>query len=442
MKTKTVKNCNSDTAYKDTGIVWIGRVPKDFIFTKIKYLYDISVGKPTSTTSRFVENLNNVLCVSAPDITWRGIDFDALSKSPFTRQDERAFILRQNDIIMREVGTPGIACYVTETYEAMPLYFNSTVLKLSQKERIDFNPAILSRYMYYWSQLVYNSGHIEATYNAGRVYRHLPKRELSDFPICIPSEEKQKHITDYLDKKCDEIDRLLDKIVLEVKSLRDYQDQIIIQILHRSRSADSTKRTKLKYICKPINTKSALECRNLDTLSFSNGNLLLLRDRDSLSISDKADRLLYNHVYPDDIVLNLMGTQYGVKTCLELLSVGTIDLIYLSLRLIRPDISDAKFLSMYLLGKISSEEVFTEIKSPQDILNISVDLPSIEEQKEIAARISDKSDKIDRLIELYSKEQQDLNKYRQAIIYEHLTGKEGKEGNEYSKRKRIGLGTA
>ena len=66
----------------------------------------------------------------------------------------------------------------------------------------------------------------------------------------------------------------------------------------------------------------------------------------------------------------------------------------------------------------------TRASLSQDLLkNLIVLLPSIEEQKQIAKYLDEKTSQIDSLIALKQEKIQELKDYKKSIIYEYVTGK-------------------
>ena len=53
------KGLNPDVEMKDSGIEWIGEIPKDWKVIKTKYVADISIGLVTTMTANYVDNLDD-----------------------------------------------------------------------------------------------------------------------------------------------------------------------------------------------------------------------------------------------------------------------------------------------------------------------------------------------------------------------------------------------
>ena len=60
---------------------------------------------------------------------------------------------------------------------------------------------------------------------------------------------------------------------------------------------------------------------------------------------------------------------------------------------------------------------------PKDFLNIVFPVPPIDEQKMILQALTERFEKVEKLIAIKQSKIEKLNKYKQSLIYEYVTGK-------------------
>lgn len=57
------------------------------------------------------------------------------------------------------------------------------------------------------------------------------------------------------------------------------------------------------------------------------------------------------------------------------------------------------------------------------LMSLNLPVPPIEEQKKIVARLDEKTNRIDKVLELKRRQTEVLQKRRESLIYEYVTGK-------------------
>ena len=206
------KGLDPNVEMKDSGIEWIGEIPADWnvaIFSKLgKQIKDSNKG--------LVEN--NLLSLSYGRIVKKNIDttFGLLPESFETYN-----IIEQNDIVLRltdlqndhkslRVGLSSERGIITSAYIAVRL-----------------NDTILPKYMYYQ---LHSFDVCKGFYGMGAGVRQgLNWEEVKRLQIIVPSEEEQKEIVNFLEKRCSEIDSLIKSKEKLIEELTAYRKSLIYE---------------------------------------------------------------------------------------------------------------------------------------------------------------------------------------------------------------------
>jgi type I restriction enzyme S subunit len=104
----------------------------------------------------------------------------------------------------------------------------------------------------------------------------------------------------------------------------------------------------------------------------------------------------------------------------------TVDTMFytssINLKRVLPEYLFYAFKGCCNFGFYKSGSVLPSMTQTQ-INNITIPLPTIEEQKQILAFLKAKMEKIDSLLSLLNRDIEKLNSYKKSLIYEYVTGK-------------------
>lgn len=207
---------------KDSGVDWIGKIPKEWVIQKIKSISSrINVGVVIRPSEYFDEN------GTVPFL--RGINV----KEYLISSDNMVYInessnhilsksqVHTDDILIVRDGSIGTSCVVPAEYDG------ANVVSM-----VIVTPSIScdSRFICY--SLNSDIGKTQFTLTKiGSALTHTSVSAVSDIIVAVPSCAEQKEIADYLDAKCAEIDGLIAKKEQLVKELESYKKSLIYKVV-------------------------------------------------------------------------------------------------------------------------------------------------------------------------------------------------------------------
>ena len=408
--------------YKDSGIEWIGQIPIDWKMqplaiyfaensksnsdlgsvNALQFKYGEIIQKPNNgkeLTDKDRELLEKYTVVSPDDIVVNGLNLNYDLKS----------------LRIAKVREDGI---ITSAYIVL-------------RPR---NGANASFYNYYLKALDFQ----KIFHGMGVGIRlTLSYDELRSMLLAVPSFEEQQRIADYLDKKCAEIDGLIELQEQMIAQLTDYKQSVITEAVTKGINPDAQlvpsgidwigdvpadwKVCKLKNAYKLLNGRAYLDPELLE-----DGKYRILRVGNLFS-SDKwyySDMELEENKYCDsgDLLYGwsasigpYIWTEERVIYHYHIWKVlfGKNDLHY----------------SYYLLQALTlAKQRDMHGSAMQHLTKINMDnskivIPPLSEQQAIAAYLDSKCSEIDNLITAKQQKIETLNEYKKSIIFECVTGK-------------------
>lgn len=416
--------------YKDSGIEWIGRIPKEWKTTKLGTLY----------TQRYEK-------VSDKDyaplsVTMQGI-LPQLETAAKTDDGDNRKLVRKGDFAINSRSDRRGSCGISP-YDGSVSLIN-TILK----PRGEMNPN-------YYNWLFHTSLFADEFYKWGHgIVDDLWTtrwQEMKNISVVVPSLEIQQQIANYLDKKCSEIDSLMALQEQMIAQLTDYKQSIITEAVTKGLNPDAEfvpsgidwigdvpkgwKVVRLSLLTTKIGSGST---PTGGATVYVNEGVKFLRSQnvyfEGLDLTDVA------HI-TDEIDEEMKGTRVNVGDVLLNITGGSIGRCYYvdetlgranvnqHVSIIRPCKIETKFLKYYLQSFMGQHQVSLlqsggnrEGLSAAALSNFKILLPSQDEQQVIASYLDTKCSEIDSLIALKRQKTETLKEYKKSVIYEAVTGK-------------------
>jgi type I restriction enzyme S subunit len=405
---------NTYTTYKDSGIPWIGEIPKEWNYQRLRFLCEINTGN--QDTQNKEENGKYPFYVRSPHI-------------------ERCnnYTFKGESILMAGDGAGAGRVF----HHAFGKYaVHQRVYMLYNIHNI--NTSFL---FYYISNLfadVMDAGSAQSTVPSVR----LPM--LSNFCVCIPTTKEQEYIVNFLDEKCSEIDDLISLQEKMIDELKEYKQSVITEVVTKGldrnvKMKDSgidwigeipehwvTRQFKWLFSIK----KDIAGELGYDVLSVTQKGIKI-KDLSKNEGQIAQDYSKYQLVNPNDFVMNHMDLLTGYVDCSKYNGVTSPDyrvfhainesstsLAYY-LRIFQTCYSCKIF---YGLGQGVSGFGRWRLPAEQQKL-FYLPYPPYAEQQEIATFLDTKCSEIDSLISIKEKKIEELKDYKKSLIYEYVTGK-------------------
>ena len=221
--TETVtRGLDPNVELKDSGVDWIGKIPKNCKILKLKNMVEIKDG--THDTPDYIEAGEDTV----PLITGRFLDYNKhkilydeanhISYYDYKKINIRSNV-EYNDIIMPMIGTIGNPVIVKEQ---RPFSIKNVALfKTSHDE-------ILAKYLYY--QL--NSNIIDEQFNIlirGGVQSFVSLNIIENLLAINVEKKNQQEIVRYLDNKCRQIDTIILDKQMQIEKMQKYKKSLIYE---------------------------------------------------------------------------------------------------------------------------------------------------------------------------------------------------------------------
>ena len=215
------KGLNPDAPMKDSGIEWLGEISENWSTLKIKHSCYVKgrIGWKGLKSEEYLEKGYSYL-VTGTDFTGQVVDWSSCHCIDKERYEDDPFIqLQDGDLLLTKDGTIGKTTLVRDLDK--PACLNSGIfLVRSLKKELDIN-------FLYW---ILNSNVFKLFINltsTGATIQHLYQNIFVEFVFAFPAREEQLKIQDYLFKKYDEFELLLEKLNSSIEKLKLYRQSII-----------------------------------------------------------------------------------------------------------------------------------------------------------------------------------------------------------------------
>lgn len=221
--TETVtKGLNPNVKLKDSGIEWIGSIPEHWQDIKLKFNSYIRarLGWKGLKAEEYVEQGYPLL--SAFNIINNKLVFEDLKFINQMRYDESPEIKLQKDDILLVKDGAGIGKCALVTNLPFPSTVNGSIAVVTT------NKNLTSKFLYYYFLSKLFQAYIERLKD-GMGVPHLFQSDLKEICIVSPNKLEQKEITEYLDKKCNQIDEAIKQKEETINKLEEYKKSLIFE---------------------------------------------------------------------------------------------------------------------------------------------------------------------------------------------------------------------
>ncbi len=416
--------------FKDSGIEWIGRIPKEWKTCKLNYVYRFQTGAtpPTNNESFFDGDYK---WASIADLKSKTI-YDTTKRLSKAGVEKCSMIISPKGSLMYSfklsVGTVSFCGDDMYTNEAIATFL----------EGYGFLP-----FLYYMAPfaIIHNANY--NIYGAPILNQELIKGAT----IIVP------RIADYLDKKCGEIDELIALQEQMIAQLTDYKQSVITEAVTKGLNPDAElvpsgidwigdvpkewKIVPLRYIGRTqngISQSGDYFGEGFPFVSYSDvyKNYSLPSIFNGLAKSSKQDQKLFSVLEGDVFFTRTSETidEIGFSSvCLQTVEKAVFAGFLIRFRPYKNKI-DKNFSKYYFRSNIhrayfvKEMNLVTRASLSQELLkSLPVLLPPLSEQQSIATNLDTKCSEIDSLIAIKQQKIETLKDYKKSVIYEAVTGK-------------------
>lgn len=405
---------------KNSGVQWIGDIPKDwgvvpnkYVMHKIKEICPVYGGE-------------DILSLSVRGVNVR--DLDAGGKMPTTFNGYQR--VHPGNLLMCLFDMDVTPCCIGRINNeglTSPAYSQFVLHQGSNRE-----------YFYYYYLMIDNTK--ELVHLAKNLRHTITEDQLGNIKLPSPPLSEQKAIATFLDTKCAEIDGLLADLDAEVKTLAEYKKSLIAETVTRGLNPNAPmkqsgipwadtipahwKVQKGKYtftlLQRPVKEDDGV------ITCFRDGEVTLRSNRREEGFTMSTKEYGYQGIEPGDLVVHGMDGFAG--------SIGISDSRGKATPVLNVlDSEQNKRYLMYYLRNMAYGDVFLSLSTGirvrscdlgwKKLGEIRIVIPPLTEQKAIADFLDTKCAAIDQAITDKTTQIETLKAYKASLIYEYVTGK-------------------
>jgi len=225
------KGLNPNVEMKDSGIEWIGEIPINWRYAKLKRLLEIPITDGPHETPELLDK--GIPFISAEAIKNNKINFN-LKRGYISLEEHERFCKKckpqLNDIFMIKSGATTGNIAIVETTEVFSIWSPLALFRCNKT-------ILFYEFLFHYMQSYGFRQQVEQFWNYG-TQQNIGMGVLGNLFISLPSMEEQKQIADYLDKKCLEIDSLIAQKELLLKELKSYKKSLIYEYVTGKREVN------------------------------------------------------------------------------------------------------------------------------------------------------------------------------------------------------------
>ncbi|MCP4164057.1 MAG: restriction endonuclease subunit S [Deltaproteobacteria bacterium] len=440
------------SAYKDSGVDWIGAIPEGWKICNFRYL--IKVLTDYTANGSFGDLAKNVNYIDYPSYS-RLIRLTDLRKNlkddgVYLNEKSHKYLKKSElfgeELLMANVGAyAGFACIMPKVDYRASLGPNMFLIKTDEK-KIALNYLLhLLNSTLFWS-------HIN-TISKSAAQPKLNKDNIRELKIIIPTSIEQKAIANFLKENCNKIDQAIAQKEKMIGLLKE-RKQIMIQnaVTRGLNPAAKMKDSGVDWIGKipeHWNTKRLRLIGNTQNgisagaeyfgtgypfVSYGDvyNNRELPTSVKGLANSSEEDRKQYSLEKGDVLFTRTSETVEEIgfaSTCMKKIQDSTFSGFLIRFRPKTKDLCEgfskhyfnASMLRFYFVKEMN---LVTRASLSQELLkNLTVLLPPYEEQEKIYSFIEKESFKIKKAMALQQKQIEKIKEYKATLIDSAVTGK-------------------
>ncbi|WP_455455737.1 restriction endonuclease subunit S [Streptococcus salivarius] len=427
------------TRMKESGVDWIGQIPEEWEVIKFKYLGDVKQGL-TYSPSDIVDKDEGILVLRSGNIQNGVLDF---TNNVYVKTKvAESIVLRKNDILITArngssalIGKNAIIdTDIKATFGAFMMIFRT-------------NKSLIAKFAFYLMNISFN---FYRTFFTTSTVNQLTAAIFNGIEVPLPSISEQQKIADFLDKKTAQLDKAKALLEEQIQKLKDYSASLIYETV--TKGLDKTvpmKDSGIDWIGQVPEGWGVSKLKNLlkikdgthDTPSYVDSGIPLITTKNINSFSNYIDFSTAKNIsYKDyilinrrsdveygDILMPMIGTVGGAVqvTTKNSFSIKNVALFKAGFDLI---------MSKYLYYQLNSALVNNQLEflmsgGVQSFVSISIleqlqiINPSDKDKKKIVRFLDKKTQKINKLIQIKNQQIENIDKQRQTLIYDYVTGK-------------------
>jgi len=384
--------------YKDSGIEWIGEIPKEWKTCQLKRLLSFQNG----------QDYKHVESDSGYPVYGSGGIFKYSTEYLY---DGESVLFGRKGTIDKPLFVKGKFWTVDTMYYAIPLLGNDT------------------KFLYYLATLLPFD-----KYQTSTALPSMTQTLLGNMNVVIPPLSEQQKIATYLDKVCGEVDEMIVLQEQMIEELKAYKQSVITEAVTKGLNPNSSmKDSGIEWI------GEIPEHWEIKKIGYIFDNLDYLREPISAELRERNNPR-YDYYGASGVIDKI--DHYNVEDKVLLIGEDGANLVMRNLPLVykaegkfwvnnhahilKPIKDDYNYMAHTLEAADYRNYItgFAQPKLSQENLKaVKLPIPPLSEQQAIASYLDTKCSEIDALIAIKQQKIEELKDYKKSVIYEYVTGK-------------------
>lgn len=409
----------------DSGVEWIGEIPKQWGIGKVKHIFYRSkeVNKTENPT---------VLSLARSGIRERDI---STNEGQLAASYDNYNVVKKGDLLLNPMDLiSGANCnYSFVDGVISPAYVNLRKKGKASSKYFDYYFKLQ-----YWHKAFFAHGKGVSFENRWT----LNNETLMNYPVPLPTTKEQQKIANFLDEKTAQIDSIMEKTKLSIEELKYYKQSLITETVTKGlnpnvEKKDSGNKTipsypkhwkyiRIKYLLRERKERSTHGQEEPLSMSQKMGLIpsqeLDIPNPPSSGVGGKI-------VVEGDLVFNKLKAHLGVFSVSKYNGLVSPDYaVYFN--------NNSEVNTKYLEYLFKTPNYINEFKRfskgvaigltrlyTSDLFNIKCTLPPLDEQEDIVNYIENKTLHINSLISNKERLLEEILEYKKSLINEYVTGK-------------------
>ncbi len=407
---------------KDSGLKWLGCIPKSWDIERLQWhLHEVNVkNNPIRTTQ--VLSLTNKKGVIPYE--------EKGAQGNISKENYSEYHLAYKDTIVANSMNILIGSVAYSNYYGCvsPVYY---VFKEKKNNNLKYINYIFQTTQFQKELRKYANGILE-------IRMRVSADDILKRMVAFPTIQEQKLIVEFLDKRCAEIDGITKDLQEQIETLENYKKSVITEAvtkgLNPSVDYNYNKKqwfrgipkhwvvSRIAAIYKLRNTK--VSDRDYPPLSVTMQGVVPQLENAAKSDAHDDRKL----VCKGDFAINSRSDRRGscgiapMDGSISLINTVLCPLTNMNARYYNWLFHTVEFADeFYKWGHGIVNDLWTT--NWQDMKNILIPRPPIQEQKEIANYLDTKCAEIDEIIKNKKEQLETIEEYKKSLIYEYVTGK-------------------
>ncbi|WP_300976489.1 restriction endonuclease subunit S [Streptococcus thermophilus] len=435
------------TRMKESGIDWIGQIPEEWEIVKFKYLFNTSKGLSITKEHLVDEGI--------PVINYGQIH-SSLTKQvqscdvrlPFVANyylSKKGVKLNQGDFVFADTsedleGAGNFSTRLDSTGQLLAGY-HTIIARLNDYDEHDFR-----YFMHLFDSLAIRK-QIQNKVSGVKVYS-VTQGILNSIFVIIPPKSEQQKIADFLDKKTAQLDKVKSLLEEQIQKLKDYRASLIYETV--TKGLDKTVPMKdsgidwIGQVPEGWGVKRLKDYVDFQTGTTPPNSIGVNQEGKGIrwfkpgDFSDESIDLTSAENYITSEIVNQKKLSVYPEKIILVVGVASIGKVGYSEN---SSYSNQQITALKVIGQIfpkylayfmfSSGQYIREtalytvvpIINNQYLSSLKIILPNLEEQESIVEYLDRQIMQINKMITIKNQQIENINKQRQTLIYDYVTGK-------------------